>query len=376
MSVQEADMDLEKLDPAVDIVPNMLEAVRKYGKKPFSQVVDIAQLALGFGGLTPKEYYTYRLFDDETYSFSEKKRFIGKKTQESILLKSTSPLWGAVAHDKLVYYGLLKGLGFPVPQTEAIYHPFRRFGEAPTLCTPEDLARYVRDGMRFPCFGKPVSGMYSVGASALSGYDPADDCLILSSGKRVSVDSYVEQVSHFRKDGYLFQRRLDVHDDLNAICGDRIGTARLMVLVREEGAEIFQAVWKIPTGDNVADNFWRSGNMLGALDIESGRVLRVVRGVGVDQAEVTSHPDTDKPLVGITLPDWATTKSLCLSAAESLSELSMQAWDVAMTTQGPVLVEVNIGGDFNLPQIATGKGMMTDAFGEFLAKRIGLTAKI
>ena len=58
-------MDLEKLDPAVNIVPNMLEAVRKYGKKPFSQVVDIAQLALGFGGLTPKEYYTYRLFDDE-----------------------------------------------------------------------------------------------------------------------------------------------------------------------------------------------------------------------------------------------------------------------------------------------------------------------
>lgn len=369
-------MDLEKLDPAVEIGPNMMEAVRKSGKSPMSQVADIAKLALGFGGLTPTEYYIFRLFDDAAYSFADKKRFIGKGTQTKILRKSTTPLWDAVAHDKLVYYGLLNGLGFAVPRTEAVFHAFRRFGDASTIRTPEDLARNLRGGMRYPCFGKPVCGMYSVGASALRAYDPADDSLILGNGNRVSVNSYVEQVSQFRKDGYLFQKRLELHPDLVAVCGDRIGTMRLMVLVGEDGAELFQALWKIPTGDNIADNFWRHGNMLAALDPDSGRILRVVQGVAMDQTEVDKHPDTGGSLVDFTIPNWAAVKSLCLSAAESLSEFSMQGWDVALTPDGPVLVEVNIGGDFNLPQIATGKGLMTDGFREFLAKRIGINVKI
>ena len=33
----------------------------------------------------------------------------------------------------------------------------------------------------------------------------------------------------------------------------------------------------------------------------------------------------------------------------------MQAWDIALTDRGPVLVEVNIGGDLNLPQLALGQ---------------------
>jgi hypothetical protein len=45
----------------------------------------------------------------------------------------------------------------------------------------------------------------------------------------------------------------------------------------------------------------------------------------------------------------------------------MQAWDVAPTDRGPVLIEVNIGGDFNLPQLAQAKGLMDERFRRFLA---------
>jgi len=376
VSPQEISLDLEKTDPTIDIGRCMVEAVRKYGKQPYSQVIDIAKLALGFGKLTPQEYYTYRLFDDGRYSFADKQRYIGKKTQVDILLKSTSPLWGAVAHDKLVYYGLLSGLGFPVPKTMALYHPFRRFGEAVTLRQAEDLVRYLRQDSIYPCFGKPVTGMYSVGASALNAYDSSSDSVVLGNGQKIGVESYVGQVSNFHKDGYIFQERLVLDPLLRDLCGDCIGTVRLMVLVRDSGAELFQALWKIPAGKNVADNFWRQGNMLGALDMENGRVLRVVRGVALEHAEVSVHPDTGKSLVGAVLPNWAAVKSLCLSAAESLSELSMQAWDVAITSEGPVLVEVNIGGDFNLPQLAAGRGLLTESFREFLAKKIGINVKL
>ena len=89
----------------------------------------------------------------------------------------------------------------------------------------------------------------------------------------------------------------------------------------------------------------------------SGRVVRVIQGTGADQAELERHPDSEQPLIGAMLPEWA---ALHRAVPESGARfpLRMQAWDVALTERGPVLVEVNIGGDFNLPQLAHGSGLM------------------
>ena len=126
------------------------------------------------------------------------------------------------------------------------------------------------------------------------------------------------------------------------------------------------AIWKIPVGNNAADNFWREGNMLGLVDIESGRVTRVVQGIGPDQREVEVHPDSGARIIGADLPDWGALTSLCLKHAASLSGLRLQAWDIAMCPEGPVAMEVNIGGDVNLPQLASGAGLLDDRFREFL----------
>jgi hypothetical protein len=53
-------------------------------------------------------------------------------------------------------------------------------------------------------------------------------------------------------------------------------------------------------------------------------------------------------------------------SARASPGLRMQAWDVAPTERGPVLVEVNIGGDFNLPQLAHATGLMDERFRAFL----------
>jgi hypothetical protein len=49
-----------------------------------------------------------------------------------------------------------------------------------------------------------------------------------------------------------------------------------------------------------------------------------------------------------------------------VGELRMQAWDVASTDCGPVLVEVHIGGEFNLLQLAHASGLMDERFRAFV----------
>jgi Sugar-transfer associated ATP-grasp len=106
------------------------------------------------------------------------------------------------------------------------------------------------------------------------------------------------------------------------------------VLLEDGAPAVFHALWKIPVGANPADNFWRPGNLLAALDAD-GCVTRVIQGTGADQTELDRHPDTEQPLIGAILPDWTALTGLCLKAAKALPGLRMQAWDIALTRPWP-----------------------------------------
>jgi hypothetical protein len=95
--------------------------------------------------------------------------------------------------------------------------------------------------------------------------------------------------------------------------------------------------------------------------------MRIIQGAGPDLEEVERHPNTHRVLNGVTLPDWPAAVNHTFEGATALPGLGLQAWDVALTDRGPVLVEVNIGGDFNLPQLATGKGLMDERLKAFVA---------
>ena len=367
MSKENEFLDTEKTESMPDVARCMVIAKNEYGKSYFSQLSEIAKLAFSPSKIQPAEYYYFRLYDDARFSFADKRAFIGKNAQNKIILKCNALDWLSVADDKLLFTAVLEGLGLPTPEIYAIYHGFRTFGTAPALRCPEALVDFLRTHMPYPFFSKPVTGMYSVGAAAVREYDAARDSLILASGQAIPIQQCADEIAPFDKDGYLFQELLTPHPVIEEVCGGRMSTARIIVTVTGHGPEILHALWKIPTGDNVADNFWRPGNMLGAVAIDSGRVHRVVQGTGPDQVEVQTHPDSSKPVHGLTLPDWKRLIDLCLTGAAAFPKLRLQAWDVAMCASGPVLLEMNIGGDFNLPQVANGCGLLDERFRGFLA---------
>jgi Sugar-transfer associated ATP-grasp len=119
----------------------------------------------------------------------------------------------------------------------------------------------------------------------------------------------------------------------------------------------------VPAGVNVADNFWRPGNILCALDPAGGTVRRAVRGQGSTLEEIEAHPDSGARILGFALPCWREVVSLTLDAARSFAPLRFhKGWDVAVCPDGPLLVELNAGSEFGLPQIATGQGLADETF--------------
>ncbi len=66
------------------------------------------------------------------------------------------------------------------------------------------------------------------------------------------------------------------------------------------------------------------------------------------------------------MPGWADVVALAERAALTFPAVRTQSWDVALTHRGPVLLEVNWGGDLNLAQLAYGRGILDATYAAHL----------
>jgi len=80
-------------------------------------------------------------------------------------------------------------------------------------------------------------------------------------------------------------------------------------------------------------------------------------------------------LTGMRVPRWAQAVELCLDAATAFPGIRTQSWDVALTAAGPVLLELNFGGDLNLHQLAHRRGMLRRSFTDHL-RRCGYKGRL
>ena len=229
------------------------------------------------------------------------------------------------------------------------------------LDTPGEAEAFLREPAHYPLFAKPVDGKYSLAVLNAERVDQDADRVILRGQGRRPVAEVARQLLAW-EGGFVIQRRLAPDAGLCGMFGPALWSLRLVVLLTPAGSVIHWAVAKIATGTNPADNFWRPGNMRGAVNLLTGAVERVVRGTGAGMTGEDAHPDTGQPLVGTRIPDWAGVQDLAKAAAQVLPGLRTQSWDVALTDRGPVLLEVNFGGNLNLAQLAHGTGALDDAY--------------
>ena len=142
----------------------------------------------------------------------------------------------------------------------------------------------------------------------------------------------------------------------------------MLVFLTSTGAILHRATAKIPTGDNVADSYWRSGNVLGSLHPETGQLEPAVTGSAHNLRSVEIHPDTHARLIGTILPDWPQLVDMVLRAATLLPGIGTQSRDIAISADGPVILEVNLDGDLNLTPLPSGRGTLDAVYGQHLAR--------
>jgi len=365
LDVAAAEARIAALDapPRLDLLAHV-RAAAAAGQRPIALMRVLGWTMRGPGRLTAGECFYYRL-DGPGVTRDAARRYVGKRRQSVFHMACNDVRWFAVAHDKALFYAAARGSGLPTPHTLAVYAPGGRSLAAETLRTPRHLAAFLLRPECYPLFVKPIDGMYSVGALSLATLEGTT--IRFSTGETADADDVVRFIAGFSGEGYLLQRRLDPHPTLRQAFGSTLPTIRFLVLLSPAGATIESAVIKIPSPRNPADNYWRAGNMLGALD-GTGTVWRAITGAGVTLREMAEHPDTGAALAGLAVPDWQPAVDLCRHAAAMFPAIRTQSWDIALTDTGPAVLEFNFGGDLNLHQLAHRRGALTPTYVEHLRR--------
>lgn len=332
------------------------------GPLPLRQGVEALLLRLPPSRLGLTEYHDYRLFNP-ALRWADKRRFVGWRG-EPALDRGNAPAAHVYADDKISLATLLHAAGLPQPRLQAVvWRGAEHLPGCRSLSDPTALAQWLRGEARYPLFMKPAHAGFGRGALWLEGWDADADLIDLQPAGRQSPDQLAAGLNNPERLGYLVQDALLGDPALAPLLGPRPSGLRVMVLFEPgKGPQIYRAVWKIPRRRNIVDNFESGtlGNLLGAVDLDSGRVRRVVQGYGLAMREPSHHPDSGVPLSGIQLPHWSRVREITLAAAQLLPDLRFQHWDVALTDRGPILLEVNLfaAGGTELSQLVEGRGLL------------------
>ena len=250
-------------------------------------------LAFGPGQISFKDYTRLRVFDDGFYAGTDKRAIVGQRRNSDIdLTINYRHDWIGLFSNKVASASYLAAYGFPTIPVLAFYAENLASSSPAVLRTRDELRDFLTRDDSYPLFGKPTEGIQSLGSigirrSAGSGNLETIErtgCWLSRTSCRTS-SSIIRAATCCRNSCRLTRRS-------QAMCGDRLATVRIVTLASEGEPQIFRACWKIPTGSNIADNYWRSGNMLARIDLATGqRVAARPQGPASNLTEHTHHPD-------------------------------------------------------------------------------------
>lgn len=338
----------------------IIQVAREYSVSPFRQFGQMVRYNLAAPKASLAEYYQLGLFDKDI-PHEDKLRFVGEKRCSKLNVKinrygvsSVRPIF----RDKLLMEMVLRGTGHAIAKTRAFVHPARKAGLIPSLTNRQEILDFLRDNSNFPLFGKPLQSSWSDGTVQIDraeGYD-----LQLGNGKVVKAEELASEILNRYPLGYLFQEKIRQHEAINALTGgSAVGTIRLVTLDTGDGPQFFYAVWKIPAQGAMADSFWQPGSVAALLS-SNGQVEVCRKGRGLGSEFVTDHLVTGNPLIGFQLPFWQEAIELACNVHSVFPGIGLVGYDMAISENGPVIIEANLNPGHTLYQNATGKPFMSD----------------
>lgn len=304
-------------------------------------------------GLLPKSYYNYRMYEDKTPLRKKVKDYVSDNIYFS-KLGQVNLRNNVVLSNKWIFHNYFDKYPVALPKCWGYFHKnggvWKDTGETFGF---EDLPEIFKRMAGHKVVIKPIRGSSGARIVVADICSEGSDVCLLISGKKVPLAEFAE---NFKKINYIIEDRLLQHDDLNAIYPHAVNSVRINTLYDTREVQLWGAIIKLGTHGAEIDN-WGKGSLCVGIDMESGRLSTGSYDINFSKrimAPISTHPDTNVKFEGVLLPYWQELKDAVSQAAKVAPILPYIAWDVAITPEGPCIIEGNGRSDLSMVQVHGG----------------------
>lgn len=273
-----------------------------------------------------EEFYNFRFFEA---SGQERDSFAGTGYMYEYQRAMNPPQFRSVLEDKIEFLQRYK---------EYVRHDF---------LTLEELRH-------FPDKAKPILRQASGKIVLKSSNGQCGRGIEVRDSKEFTPETLAQRLRETGND--FVETFVTQHKDLMHLSPSGLNTIRVITqLDKENNVHIIGTRLRI-TINSAVDNL-AAGNIAAPIDMKTGKVTGPGVYSDITKEDEYQHPVTGVPIVGFQVPYWQETLDMCRAAALTDTRNRSIGWDVAITDEGPELIEGNHDWCKLLWQLPVKKGL-------------------
>jgi hypothetical protein len=266
----------------------------------------------------------------------------------------------SIVSDKAAFADHFRDHGIPAVPTLALFHS----GAMTSDCAD--------DAFRADLFVKPLVGKGGRGGQRWD-YCGSDEYRSSQGLVLRRRELFARWLNKSVRKPLLVQPRILNHIALRSLNNGALSTIRLLTCLDEDDRpELIGAIMRMAIGKNVVVDNAHAGGIAAAVNLETGTLGPASDlGMSARLGWLNEHPTTHARIEGVTLPCWPSVRKLVARAHSTIPGAVVLGWDVAITPDGPLLIEANGGPGLEIMQRANRQGFSRGRLGELLAFHLG-----
>jgi hypothetical protein len=285
----------------------------------------------------PEVYYLFELFDHQL--IRQARYFLQDHTMTALLGVINSGKSDEHIENKYLYNQTMRARGFPMVNDIA-------------LVKQRQILNQEGVETRLPDFDFIIKPSHGVEGKNVQRFERLKDgnyrCSDGQTYDNKALHNHVMALSE--SETFLVEPRLTNHPEIADLTNKSFGTCRIVTARRRDGSiDIIFAVFKMPTGKGVADNF-SAGGIASPVNLATGTIGKAV-SMSVLSERFGHHPDTGARIENRQLPFWQETMDIVKSAhLHTEGDFVTLGWDIGVTQNGPIILETQVTWGFIISQ--------------------------
>lgn len=250
----------------------------------------------------------------------------------------------ALLRDKLVFGQYVSSLGFPIPKNLFFYHNNKLYDLANgRKITFNSILNENKDTFCKLVYGECGKGVFHV---------VINENKLFIDGEKKNTNSFFEQLGDA---SFVFQETIKQHPVLSSLYSMSVNTMRTITIVDKLGqVKHLDSILRVGAGGNNVDNWFAGGLVIGINP--DGTLKRI----GLHEYKINgkishiSHPDTKAVFEGTKIPFFFEAIETVCRLHSFMPGIGAIGWDIAITPNGPCIIEGNDNFEISLNQAVNG----------------------